>query len=197
MSDQDQENIPATTAPPPTVPQPSTRQVSLAHKRNLIPAFLEAYRLCENQTEAAKSVGINPATISRWKRDPKFTAMLTQAHLEAVQINNDGLKRTAIRLGIEGNPHHAIDKKTGLPMKDEKGKNIVLYKEYYPHLQQFLLKNRLPDEFKDKFEHEVTGQIVTQLSSEFLAIIRRIVPPTLMPAIQKELETLSAKMTST
>lgn len=195
MSEQDQPS-PAT---PTSTTQPTSiaRDISKAAKRHLIPKFLEAYKKCESQIEACRAVGIDTTTIGRWKRDPKFQEMFTKAHLEAVEHNNDGLKRTALSLGISGNPHFAIDKKTGKPMKDEQGKPIVLYREFYPQLQQFLLKNRLPDEFKDKFEHEVTGQIVTQLSSEFLAIIRRIVPPTLMPAIQKELETLSAKMTST
>ncbi len=161
----------------------------LAHIK---PLFLAEYKKTESITEASKRVGISNSTVSHWKRDKKFLAAFTQAHLEAVQANNDAVKRTTMQLAAYGNPHYLI--RNGQFVFDAEGKKVLAYSEFYPQLNQFILKNRLPEEFKDKFEHEITGQLVVQLASEFLAIIRKVVPAPLVPAIQKELETLSAKL---
>lgn len=189
MSDQKQEkgaNDPINPTPPARVDR---RLDPLAHIK---PLFLEEYKKTESQTEAAKRVGVSPDTVSKWKRDKKFLAEFTKAHLEAVQQNNDQIKRTTMQLAAFGNPHYLI--RNGQFVLDANGKKVLAYSEFYPQLNQFMLKNRLPEEFKDKFEHEITGQLVVQLASEFLAIIRKVVPAPLVPAIQKELEALSAKL---
>lgn len=167
-------------------------------KGHLKPLFLEEYAKCENQSQAAEAVGLSQDTISRWKKkDAKFMADLTAAHLAAVQKNNDGLKKTTIQLGIQGNPHYAIDKKTGAYILDARGNRVVMYREFYPNLNQFLLKNRLPEEFKDKFEYEISGQLIVTLASEFIAIVRRNAPIEVATSIEKELEMLSTKLMNT
>lgn len=181
----------------PSANAPARGRRSCAPKAHLQPAFLEEYKKTENQTLAARAVGVDPTTVSRWKKNKAFMKLFTEAHIEAQSLNNDGMKKTALELGISGNPHYVVDRKTGKYVLDDKGQPVVLYREFYPNLTQFLLKNRLPDEFKDKFEHEVSGQLIVTLASEFLAIVRKHVPLEQLPAIQKELETLSAKLINT
>lgn len=84
--------------------------------------------------------------------------------------------------------------RNGAIVRDEHGQPVVAYRDFETQLTMFMLKNRMPDEFRDKFEHEISGQILMSLTSEFSAILRKHVPAQFLPAIQKELETLSAKL---
>lgn len=157
--------------------------------------FLEAYERLENQTLACEEIGIGINTVTQWKKDPKFAELMAEAHIRAQQKNNDLLRQSMISRAIRGTPRYAI--KNGQFLLDKTGKKIVLYNEYETNLTMFVAKNRLPDEYRDKFEHEISGQVVMTMAAEMLSIIRRLCPPQLCSEIQKELETLSAKLVTT
>ncbi len=131
------------------------------------------------------------------KKNEDFMALFTASHIRAQRKNNDNLKSSALQRAINGNAHFVIDKVTGLPRRDENNQPIVSYRDFETQLTMFMLKNRMPDEFRDKFEHEISGQIIMTLTSEFSAILKKHVPVQFMPAITKDLETLSAKMGAT
>ena len=46
--------------------------------------------------EAAKEVGCTPETISVWKRDPVFEALLNELKLDALNAARDGLRANAV-----------------------------------------------------------------------------------------------------
>lgn len=162
---------------------------------HLMQPFLDEYEKLENCTLAAKNVGVGHDAIAAWRKNDDFMGLFTAAHLRAQSKNNDNLKGSALQRAINGNPHYLI--KNGEIVKDSKGNPVIGYRDYETNLTMFMLKNRLPEEFKDKFEHEINGQIIVTLASEFLAIVRRHVTPEVSNSIQKELETLSAKLSST
>lgn len=162
---------------------------------HLMQPFLDEYEKTENQTLAAKSVGVNPDTVLQWKKDPAFMKRFTEAHLRAQKKNNDNLKASALQRAINGNAHVLI--RNGQIVRDEHGQPVVAYRDFETQLTMFMLKNRMPDEFKDKFEHEISGQVIMTLTSEFSSILKKHVPAQFMPAIEKELETLSAKLAAT
>ncbi len=164
---------------------------------HLIPAFLDAYEKTENQSLASKEVGVGHDAVAAWKKNSDFMTLFTAAHLRAQKKNNDNLRASMLQRGINGNAHYVTDKKTGLPVRDEHGNPIVSYRDFETQLTIFLAKNRMPDEFRDKFEHEITGQILMTLTAEFSAILRKHVPAQFMPAITKELETMTAKLAGT
>lgn len=161
----------------------------------LMPAFLAEYEKFENQTSAGQSVGVSHDTVAKWKKNPDFISLFTAAHIRAQRKHNDNLRASMIQRAINGSPE--ILTYQGKVMRDEKGNPIVQKRIFETQLTMFMAKNRMPDEFRDKFEYEVNGQIIVTLASEFLAIVRRLAPPEVSNSIQKELETLSAKMTHT
>lgn len=163
--------------------------------RDLMRPFLDAYRETESITMACEQVGISRATVWEWRKNEDFRIVFTDNHLKAQAKNNDLLRKTAIQLSTVGSPHWVMDKKTGMPALDANGRRIVAYYDHYPQLIAFMLKNRLPNEFKDKFEHEINTKLVTMLVSEFISIIKRQTSPDITEKIQKELETSLAKMT--
>lgn len=160
--------------------------------KHLIRPFLDEYEKTENQTLSGKAVGIGHTAVADWKKNDDFMKLFTAAHIRAQKKNNDNLKSSALQRAIHGNAHFII--RNGVIQRDEQGNPIVAYRDFETQLTMFMLKNRMPDEFKDKFEHEITGQILVSLTSEFSAILRKHVPVQFMPAITKELETLSAKL---
>lgn len=162
---------------------------------HLIQPFLDEYEKTENCTLSAKNVGVGHDSIAAWRKNDDFMGLFTAAHLRAQSRNNDNLKGSALQRAINGNPHYLI--KNGEIIKDAKGNPVIGYRDFETNLTMFMLKNRMPDEFKDKFEHEINGQIIVTLASEFLSIVRRHVTPEVSNSIQKELETLSAKLAST
>ncbi len=164
---------------------------------HLMQAFLDAYEKTENQSLAGKEVGVGHDAVAAWKKNEDFMALFTASHIRAQRKNNDNLKSSALQRAINGNAHFVIDKVTGLPRRDENNQPIVSYRDFETQLTMFMLKNRMPDEFRDKFEHEISGQIIMTLTSEFSAILKKHVPVQFMPAITKDLETLSAKMGAT
>lgn len=162
---------------------------------HLIEPFLAEYEKTENCSLAAKTVGVGHMSVTDWRKDADFMSLFTAAHLRAQSKNNDNLKASALQRAVNGNAHYLI--RNGQFVLDAEGNRIVAYRDFETQLTMFMLKNRMPDEFRDKFEHEITGQILMTLTSEFSAILRKHVPAQFMPAITKELETLSAKMSST
>jgi hypothetical protein len=162
---------------------------------HLIPAFLEAYERTESCQISADRAGVSAVMVSRWKKNESFMTLFTSAHLRAQNKNNDNLKTSALQRAINGTPHYLI--RNGVIARDEQGNQIVAFRDFETQLTMFMLKNRLPDEFKDKFEHEISGQLIVTLASEFIAIVRRNASPEISSAIEKELETLSAKMNAT
>ena len=154
--------------------------------------FLKAYEEIENETLAGHQVGVPIEIISAWKRNEEFLKRFTLAHHKAQHKHNDLLRTSMIQRAIKGSPHFII--KNGDFVRDSKGEKIVAYYDQEPQLTMFVAKNRMPDEFRDKFEHEITGKIVQILVSEFVSILHRNLPTNALPPIQKELETLSAKL---
>lgn len=162
---------------------------------HLMEPFLAEYEKTENQSIAGKVAGINPDTVTSWKKNPDFMVCFTASHLRAQAKNNDNLKGSALQRAINGNPHYLI-RNGAFVLDATTGERMVAYRDFETQLTMFMLKNRLPDEFKDKFEHEISGQLIVTIASEFIAIVRRNAPPAISNAIEKELETLSAKMTA-
>lgn len=161
---------------------------------NFMKPFLDDYEKTESITISSKNVGISRDTVAVWKHNDDFLGLFTKSHISAANRNNDNLKTSALARAINGNPHYLIDRKTGSVMRDINNQPIVQFRDYETQLTMFMLKNRMPEEFKDKFEHEINGQLVITLASEFLAIVRRHATPQISDAIQKDLETLSAKL---
>lgn len=178
-----------------TAPSIARAKAAFPKSGHLMEPFLAEYEKTENQTLAGKTVGIGHDAVAAWKKNPDFMGLFTAAHLRAHAKNNDNLKASALQRAVNGNAHFLI--RNGQFVLDGEGQRIVAYRDFETQLTMFMLKNRMPDEFRDKFEHEITGQILMTLTSEFSAILRKHVPAQFMPAIQKELETLSAKMSST
>lgn len=154
--------------------------------------WLEAYEEVENHTIASQRVGVSMDTVAEWKKDSSFMKRFLKAHFRAQQKNNDRLRTSLIQRAISGTPHFLI--KNGDFVRDAQGNRIVAYYDQEPQLTLFVAKNRLPDEFRDKFEFEITGQIVKMLVTEFFGILRRRLTPEQVIPIQQELETLSAKL---
>lgn len=163
--------------------------------KNLMKPFLEDYEKTENQTQSCKNIGVSHETVAQWKKNEEFMVAFTASHIKAQKKNNDNLKSSALQRAINGNPHYLI--RSGVIQRDEHGNAIVAYRDFETQLTMFMMKNRLPDEFKDKFEHEISGQLIITLASEFIAIVRRNAPIEIANSIEKELETLSAKLTTT
>jgi len=163
--------------------------------KHLIQPFLDEYEKTENQSLAGKTVGISHESVAKWKRNDDFMKLFTTAHLRAQKKNNDNLRASMLQRGINGNPHYLI--RSGVIQRNEQGEPIVAYRDFETQLTIFLAKNRMPDEFKDKFEHEISGQLIVTIASEFIAIVRRNAPIDVANAIEKELETLSAKLVTT
>ena len=171
-------------------------------RSHLTQAFLDAYRKCGAITVASQEVGVSIETVWKWKKDKDFIKEFTRVDLEAQREINDKLRASALQRAVRGNPHFLI--KDGQIVKDiSTGKPVVAYYDFETALTIFMLKNRLPDEFKDRIEQEIDITIINTLSAEVLAIIRRNVPETcphcknslaITPKIAGELETLSAKL---
>lgn len=162
---------------------------------HLMQPFLDAYEKTENQTQATALVGSNHQTVADWKKNPDFMKLFTESHIRAHSKNNDNMKASAVQRAINGSPRYLTH--AGQIVKDEKGNPVIVSRDFETQLTMFMLKNRMPDEFRDKFEHEISGQLIVTLASEFLSIVRRHATPEVTTSIQKELETLSAKLSAT
>jgi hypothetical protein len=125
--------------------------------------FLKAYQELENETLACQKVGIpDSSLISYWKsHDEQFLKAFTTAHHKAQRKHNDLLRTSMIQRAIKGTPHYLI--KGGEYVRDEKGERVVAWYDQEPQLTMFVAKNRMPDEFRDKFEHEITGKLIQML----------------------------------
>lgn len=101
-----------------------------------IPAFLAAYAVCGNVTEAAKAAGFERQTVyDRLKNDPDFPAQFEGAKAEFV----DSLKREALRRAREGTRKYLFSQgqpvyltklrigDDGQPMRDGNGIPILDY----------------------------------------------------------------------
>ncbi len=173
-------------------------------RSHLIQPFLDSYRKYGVIYAAAADVGIDPLTVYKWKKDKQFIAAFTKIDLEKSREDNEKLRASAMQRAIRGNPHFLI--KEGQIVKDPgTGKPVVAYYDFETALTIFMLKNRLPDEFRDRIEQEIDLTIISTLSAEVLSIIRRNVPETcphcknslaITPKIAGELETLSAKLSN-
>jgi hypothetical protein len=176
--------------------------------------FLAEYKKSRFINVAAKAVGINHETVTNWKKnDPKFMAKFLTIDLSVNQSLDGDLEESAMRRGISGSPVYAVKDgqniiqrgEDGKPMLDNNGKPVpvILRREYETGLTVFLLKTRMGDKYIETIRQEIDVKIIAQLSSEFLAVIRKHVPDfcphcksslAIQPRIAKELETLSAKL---
>lgn len=161
---------------------------------HLMEPFLAEYEKTENQSLATKTVGSNHDTVANWKKNPDFMKLFTEAHIRAHSKNNDSLKSSALQRAINGTVRYVMH--AGKIVMDA-GNQPIVNRDFETQLTMFMLKNRMPDEFRDKFEHEISGQLIVTLASEFLSIVRKHATPEVTTSIQKELETLSAKLVNT
>jgi len=191
-----QPSVPVSEVDAPTKLDLALARVTALFPRSghLIKPWLDSYRETESIMMACDAAGVSRTTVGEWRKHEDFKILFTDAHLKAQSRNNDLLRKTAIQLATVGAPHFLI--KNGAHVLDANGRRVIAYYDHYPQLIAFMLKNRLPNEFKDKFEHEINSQLVSALVSEFISIVKRIATPELSEKIQKELETLSAKMTA-
>lgn len=146
--------------------------------------------------EIAKNMGVRPATLSDWQRDfPEIAQAIKRGQEVAVQIVENALFKSAMGYGYQEVTHELV--RTEVPRKDADGNEIdgvtdteeelkvtkVVEKMQPPNATSiiFLLKNLDPDNYKDRRENHISGNLQTgrpdfsQISTEDLeAAISRL-----------------------
>ena len=144
-----------------------------------IPAFLAAYAVCGNVTEAAKAAGFERQTVyDRLRNDPDFPAMFENAKAEFVDsLKAEALRRaregvrklifhqgapvylTRLRIGEDGQP---VRNENGIPILDyqldEHGHPIQAYESAFSdRLLLAMLAATDPAEYAAKSNVQLTG----------------------------------------
>lgn len=129
----------------------SKAREELSNPRQL--AFLSAYSILGNVTQAAKCTGISPGSVYNWKGDEvfdKYYELADRAHMHYLQSE-------AQRRAVEGvqEPVYYQGQKIG-----EKTK-------YSDNLLMFLMKGKEPEKYRDNARVEVTGDGGGPIQIEF------------------------------
>lgn len=96
-----------------------------------IKKVLEAFEQGATYRQAAQCIGVSHGTLLKWRiRDPELDKAIEKAKMSRVRLVEDALTRNAL-VGFTGNVE----------------------------AQKFFLKNRASHDWKDKQEHEHTGDI--------------------------------------
>lgn len=106
------------------------------------------------ETEIAAELKINPSTLTRWKQKyPDIVQALNESRNFVDSLVEDSLLKRA--LGYEYEEAKMVATQDGKTRRVEKTKRAVP-----PDVtaQIFWLKNRQPDKWRDKREHELTGK---------------------------------------
>lgn len=118
-------------------------------------AFLAAYALCGNITQAAQSAGVARQSHYEWIEGKEYADAFAKAGEEAT----DRLEAEARRRAERGVMRKKFDK--GVPVLDpETGAQYVEY-EYSDTLMIFLLKGLRPDKYRDNIAIQHDGTLRT------------------------------------
>ena len=131
----------------------SKAREELSNPRQL--AFLSAYAIIGNVTDAAKCTGMSPGSVYNWTGDEvfdKYYELADRAHSHYLQ---SGAQRRAVE-GIK-EPIYYQGEKVG-----EKTK-------YSDNLLMFLMKGKEPERYRDNARVEVTGDGGGPIKVEFTA----------------------------
>jgi hypothetical protein len=122
-------------------------------KRVLQQAFLDAYRLSGNVTEASLATGIHRMTHYKWlDRDANYKAEFAKADIEATEHMEAEARRRAM-IGWD----EPVFQKGQQVMMNDGGGNLVpaRIRKYSDTLLIFLLKGRNPDKYADRQKTDV------------------------------------------
>lgn len=120
-------------------------------------AYLAALRISGKKVGAAKAAEIDTHTVwERTKTEPEFKAAEEDAVKEAAR----GLADEARRRAVEGCIRYKFHPKTG---------EVYEELEYSDSLLTLLLKAHLPEIYKDKIEHQVSGHLTIDELKQRLA----------------------------
>jgi len=134
--------------------------------------FLKAYRESGNIKYSCKKAAIDRSTYYAWRdSDEAFKAALSEAQEEA----DDTLEYAAYDRAVQGVPSYVVSQgklvyeefpvldENGEQQRDELGRLIVkrgdpiIERKYSDSLLTTLLKARMPEKYKDRQQHEHTG----------------------------------------
>jgi hypothetical protein len=140
------------------------------------PEFVrQAEKLCElgaTDAQLAEFFEVGEATINRWKEDfPEFRETLTRAKAEA-----DALVEKSLFQRARGYSHPAVKILT-VALGGDRGSEVqqVPYTEHYPPDTTaciYWLKNRAPDRWRDKVDHELR-ELMSRLTELEAVIAQR------------------------
>lgn len=109
-----------------------------------------------NNTELAKILGVSTTTLQNWRSNSEeFLATYQLAKLKAKEAVEAALFNRAVGFSYE--------KKTVVVNEDGEQRTVIDTIAVVPDVtaQQFFLKNKDPDNFKDKTEQHITGALNT------------------------------------
>lgn len=116
-------------------------------------AFLVAYSELGNRTQAAKAAGIDRRNHSNWMRgDGEYRTAFEEAHQQACETLEEEARRRAVD-GVEEPVHY-------------KGEKVDTVKKYSDTLLMFLLKGALPEKYRERYEGQVSGEIIHEHSGK-------------------------------
>lgn len=108
-------------------------------------AFLAAYAEVGNVTRAAEIAEVDRSMHYYWMaNDPDYKDQFREAESQA----NDRLEQEARRRAVEGTQKPVF----------QGGKQVGVVQEYSDTLLIFLMKGAMPDKYKERQTHELTGK---------------------------------------
>lgn len=122
-------------------------------KPKWMPAFLTALSQTGNVTSSCEKAGITRTHAYDVRQvDPEFAA----AWQNALEIATDALEQEARRRAHEGLKRYRFTK-SGQPILDPETGQPYFEHEYSDTLLIFLLKAHRPEKYRERYEHQVTG----------------------------------------
>lgn len=134
------------------------------HYEHLKAPWLEKYKELRTISSACKAFSISRNVVARWRNNDPAFAEKFR-DIECEAI--DALEASAYQKALSGNSDI---------------------------LTIFLLKANYPEKYRDVVKHEIEHRFVIDITTQVLAIIRRIVPTEYHNPISEELKRLSNKL---
>ena len=147
----------AHTDPPRCGRHPSNPAHSPSHEKRQ--AFLEAYALVGNVSDAAKHAGVSRRVHYEWMNDEQYADQFHHAQEQAA----DRLEREAVRKATAG-----IEKAVWY-----KGEQVGTERHYSDVLLIFLLKGMRPEKFRDNYGAQEVSIVKTPWDEETVKSVAR------------------------